>query len=177
MIGFPQWDGWAVEVDPIFVGYISPGTTDSEIPQFQSVAHNPVIPRSSDAVTVSSEIYDIIGVSSATLQYSVDSGPWINVTMTQAGNAWSGTIPPQADGASIVYRVVAYDTVGNEAISGEHLYEVSDTATTTPTEPTTTPTEPGPGPGPGDDETLLMVYGAFGALVLIVLALGVRRRK
>ncbi|MHA2081130.1 MAG: hypothetical protein ACW99H_08305, partial [Candidatus Thorarchaeota archaeon] len=172
VIGFPQWDGWAVSVDPIFVAYISPGTTDSELPQFQSVNHEPGIPRSGDAVTVSSEIQDATGVNRATLQYSVDSSPWVNVTMTQSGNTWTGTIPPQADGAFVIYRIVAYDGIGNEAISGEHMYEVSDTATT-PTEPTPTPTEP----GPGDRETLLMVYGAFGALVVIVLALGVRRRK
>jgi hypothetical protein len=91
-------------------------------------------------------------------------------------------IPAQADGASVTYRIVAYDTLGNEAISGETTYNVEDIVTTpteptepTPTEPT--PTEPGPGPGPRDDETLFMVYSAFGALVVIVLALAARRRK
>jgi hypothetical protein len=172
VIGFPQWDGWAVTVDPVFVAYISGGTTDIAGPSITSVARDPIGPTSSDSVTVSCDIQDITGVSSATLQYRVDSGSWTNVTMTQSGNTWSGTIPAQADGASVIYRIVAYDGVGNEAVSGENSFSVSDTATTT--EPTTTPTGPGPGPVEG---SILFVYGGFGVLVLVVVILAVKRRK
>lgn len=96
---------------------------------------------------------------------------------SQFGTTYSATIPAQPEGALVTYRIVAYDPLGNEAISPPDDYEVQD-VTTTPTEPTTTePTPTEPGPGPGDAETMLMVYGAFGALVVIVLALGARRRK
>jgi MYXO-CTERM domain-containing protein len=133
-------------------------------------------------VTVSADIQDISGVTSAVLQYNIDGGAWNNVTMTSVGTTYSATIPEKPVGAIVTYRIVAYDTVGNEAVSPTSDYEVQDVVTTptTPTEPTTTePTEPTgpPGPGPRDDEAMLMVYGAFGALVVIVLALGARRRK
>ena len=138
-------------------------------------------PGTSDAVTVSADIQDISGVASAVLQYNVDSGAWVNVTMTSVGTTYSAMIPTQDEDALVTYRIVAYDTIGNEAISPTDSYEVHDVpTTTTPTEPTVTepPTSPTePGPGPGDQETMFMIYGAFGALVVIVLALGALRRK
>jgi len=178
LIGFKWWDGFAVTVDPIFVGYISHGTTDLVGPSVTLVTHDPTNPGSSQSVTVSADIQDISGVSSVVLQYRVDAGPWNNVTMTPSGTTWYGVIPVQVEGAIVTYRIVAYDTLGNEAMSGETFYEVTDVITT-PTGPTSTEptTGPGPGPGPRDEETLLMVYGAFGALVVIVLALAARRRK
>jgi hypothetical protein len=167
------WSGWDTFT---FAG------GDLAAPSVTLVSHDPTSPRSSDSVVVSADIQDLSGVASAVLQYSVDSGAWNNVTMSSVGTTWSAMIPAQADGASVTYRIVAYDTLGNEAISGETTYNVEDIVTTpteptepTPTEPT--PTEPGPGPGPRDDETLFMVYSAFGALVVIVLALAARRRK
>jgi hypothetical protein len=168
-----DWSGWDTFT---FAG------GDLAAPSVTLVSHDPTSPGSSDSVIVSADIQDVSGVASAVLQYSVDSGAWNNVTMSSVGTTWSAMIPTQADGASVTYRIVAYDTLGNEAISGETTYNVEDVVTTpteptepTPTEPT--PTEPGPGPGPRDDETLFMVYSAFGALVVIVLALAARRRK
>jgi len=157
--------------------FASGGAPDTLGPSVTLVAHNPTSPTSSDSVAVSSDILDISGVNSATLQYRVDSGFWVNVTMTNVGNTWSGIIPAQADGASVTYRIVAYDGIGNEAVSGENSYDVSDTVTT-PTTTTstgsTTPTVPGPGPL---DESLILIYGGFGVLVLLVVVLAARRRK
>ncbi|MFW9795458.1 MAG: hypothetical protein ACFFE2_00360 [Candidatus Thorarchaeota archaeon] len=174
-----DWSGWDTFT------FATGGAPDTVSPSITLVFHDPASPASTDAVTVSADIQDVSGVASAVLQYKVDGGAWNNVTMTSVGTTYSATIPSQADGVTVTYRIVAYDTVGNEAVSGEFSYNVEDVATTTiPTGPTTTetptsPTEPTgpPGPGPGDQETLLMVYGAFGALVVIVLALAARRRK
>ncbi|MFW9817500.1 MAG: hypothetical protein ACFFEW_16380 [Candidatus Thorarchaeota archaeon] len=174
VIGFPQWDGWAVSVDPIFVGYISSGTADNEPPIFGIVSHAPLIPGPFDDVTVSTQIFDISGISSAVLQYRVDDSPWNNIPMTSVGDTYSGTIPPQVDGAMVTYRVVAQDGLGNEAISVENFYIVGEDVTTPTTTTTGGPTPPGPGP---ISEEMLMIYGSFGALVLIVVILAVKRRK
>ncbi len=172
-------DGNFAQSTPAQFIFASGGTADTFGPSIAFVDRNPISPTSSDSVTVSSDILDISGVSSATLQYRIDSGAWNNVTMTNVGDTWSGIIPAQADGVTVTYRIVAYDGIGNEAISEEDFYIVSDspvtpTTTTTP-EPTPTPTPTGP--SPEDRETMLMVYGAFGTLVVLVLILGVRRRR
>ncbi|MFW9927104.1 MAG: hypothetical protein ACFFDM_10070, partial [Candidatus Thorarchaeota archaeon] len=168
-------DGNSVQSTPDQFIFATGGAPDTLGPSVTLVAHDPTSPTSSDSVTVSSDILDISGVDRATLQYRIDSGSWINVTMTNVGDTWSGTIPAQADGATVTYRIVAYDGIGNEGISGEHSYIVADSATTPTTTTTHGPTPPGP--SPEDNEALLMVYGAFGALVLLVLLLGVKRRR
>jgi hypothetical protein len=172
-------DGNSVQSTPAQFTFFAGGTPDTLGPSVTLVAHNPTSPTPSDSVTVSSDILDISGVGSAVLQYSVDSGAWTNVTMTNIGDTWSGTIPAQADGASVTYRIVAYDGIGNEAIGPENSYTVAEAVTTTtttvpPTTTTTGPTPPGPGP---INEEMIMVYGGFGALVLIVVILAVKRRK
>ena len=170
-----NWSGW--DTFTFWLGEAA----DVVSPSVTLVEHLPSTPGTSDAVTVSADIQDISGVASAVLQYNVDSGAWVNVTMTSVGTTYSAMIPTQDEDALVTYRIVAYDTIGNEAISPTDSYEVHDVpTTTTPTEPTVTepPTSPTePGPGPGDQETMFMIYGAFGALVVIVLALGARRRK
>ncbi|MFW9833891.1 MAG: hypothetical protein ACFFEK_07860, partial [Candidatus Thorarchaeota archaeon] len=167
-----DWSGWDTFV------FSTGGAPDTVVPSITLVSHEPTSPGPSDVVTVSADIQDVSGVASAVLQYNVNGGPWINVTMTSVGTTYSANIPVHDVGTSITYRIVAYDTVGNEAISPTDNYEITEEVPTT-TEPTTSePTSPtGPGPLPRDDEALLMVYGAFGALVVIVLALAARRRK
>jgi len=166
-----EWSGWDTFTFSLGAG------PDTIGPSVTLVSHDPTSPGSSDAVTVSADIQDVSDVSSAVLQYRVDSGAWNNVTMNSVGTTWSAVIPAQADGSTVIYRIVAYDTVGNEAVSGEYSYDVEDVVTTptTPTQPTTS--RPPPPPPPIGDESLLMVYGAFGALVIIVLLLAARRRK
>jgi hypothetical protein len=172
-------DGNFAQSTPTQFIFSSGGTADTFGPSIAFVDRNPISPTSSDSVIVSSDILDISGVSGATLQYRIEMGLWNNVTMTNIGDTWSGTIPAQADGVTVTYRIVAYDGIGNEAISGEDFYIVSDSATTptTTTTPEPTPTPTPTGPSPEDRETMLMVYGVFGALVVLVLALGFRRRR
>ncbi|MFW9892107.1 MAG: hypothetical protein ACFFFO_07895 [Candidatus Thorarchaeota archaeon] len=169
-------DGNSFQIPPLQFTFATGGVPDTFGPSITLIAHNPTNPISSESVTVSSDILDISGVDSATLQYRVESGPWINVTMTNVGDTWSGIIPAQADGVSVTYRIVAYDSIGNEGISGENSYVVADSATTTTTT-TAGPTPTPPGPSPEDSEAMLMVYGAFGTLVVLVVILGAKRRK
>ncbi|HEU4718604.1 MAG TPA: T9SS type A sorting domain-containing protein, partial [Bacteroidia bacterium] len=60
--------------------------------------------------TVNDSITDASGVASATLFYSVNSGPVQNVAMTNvSGNHWQGMIPAANDSDTICYSVQAWD--------------------------------------------------------------------
>jgi hypothetical protein len=175
-------DGNSVQSTPGQFTFALGTTPDTLGPSITLVSHTPTIPTPTDSVTVSSDILDISGVGSVVLQYSVNSGAWNNVTMTNVGDTYSGSIPQQVLGASVTYRIVAYDGLGNQAIWEDGTYTVAEestTPTTTTTPPPTTTTTGGPtppGPGPISDE-MMMIYGAFGGLVLIVVVLAAKRRK
>jgi hypothetical protein len=144
-------------------------------PSISLIDHDPATPTSSQAVTVSGTILDVSGVDSAVLQYRIGTGAWVNVTMTPSGDTWSAMIPAQADGTSVTYRIVAYDSLGNEAISGEFSYEVSDATTTSGTS-TTGPTRTTE-PGEPFDTNLLIIIGGLGVLVLLIVVLARARRR
>ena len=174
-------DGNSIQSTPDTFTFFLGATPDTLGPSITLIAHAPTSPTPTDTVTVSSDILDVSGVGSAVLQYRIESGAWNNVTMTNVGDTYSGTIPAQADGTTVTYRIVAYDGIGNEAVSVENFYTVAEevttpTTTTTPPPTTTTPGPTPPGPGPINEE-MMMIYGAFGALVLIVVLLAIKRRK
>ncbi len=149
-------------------------------PSITSVGENPSSPTSSDSVTVTATIQDSSGVSTVTLQYKIGSGSWNNVSMIPSGNTYTGVIPAQAADSLITYRIVASDSVGNEAISGENTYAVASdtTSTTTTTEPTTPPPITYPPPPPGLDDTMvMMVVGGMFLVVFLVIGLRVVRRR
>jgi hypothetical protein len=156
---------------------------DTTAPSISSMGHGPDTPTSSDTVTVSATIQDSSGVSSAVLQYRVGTSDWVNVSMTPSGNTYSATIPTFSDGTTVMYRIVAYDTVGNERVSGEGTYTVSDattttTTTTTPTttEPTTSPT--GPTEPPVEPSELFQTFMLIGlGLIMAILVLLIMRRR
>ncbi|MBN2230711.1 MAG: VCBS repeat-containing protein [Candidatus Thorarchaeota archaeon] len=106
----------------------------------------PSSPTSDDPVTISAELWDQTGVSKVILSYSVDDGPWINVTMTLATTTYTADIPSQAEDASVQYKVYANDTLDNWRISGIQSYIVSSGVETNPPELTSFkyPSSPGP---------------------------------
>lgn len=155
---------------------------DTNGPSISLVSHDPTNPTPTSVVTVSANIQDIqSGVASAVLQYKIDSGDWTNITMTSVGDVYSAEIPAQVDGTTVTYRIVAVDTIGNERISGEVTYTVAEaittTTTTTPTETTSTTTGTGTSPGLLSGQTLLLVIGGIGALVVVVVILGMVRKR
>jgi len=77
-----------------------------------------------ESVEVSAEISDTCGISEVVLSYSVDSYTWINVTMSESGTQWNGTIPGQAADTIVGYKVFAWDNLGNEAVSPSKSYTV-----------------------------------------------------
>jgi hypothetical protein len=77
----------------------------------------PTSVTSTDSVVVSANITDTGGgIGTVTLMYSTDNGAtWKNVTMTYSSTTgnYTGTIPPQAIGTKVEYKVQAYDNIGN----------------------------------------------------------------
>ncbi|TXT55683.1 MAG: conserved exported protein of unknown function [Candidatus Thorarchaeota archaeon] len=141
-------------------------------PSVLDVSIEPSTPRPDDVVTVSATILDSTGVDDVILQYRIGSGDWINVTMTGSGDVYSGDIPAQAVGTTVTYRIVAYDTLGNENVCNTHSYTVQEE----PTDTTTTTTGPGPST-PIDVGTLMMVAaGVAGVVVILLIVVLIKRR-
>ncbi|MHA2002722.1 MAG: hypothetical protein ACW960_01340, partial [Candidatus Thorarchaeota archaeon] len=138
-------DGNSVQSSTGNYQFETAGGPDTLGPSITSLSEPPASTTSSDSVSVTATVQDASGVNAVTLQYKVDDGSWNNVSMSANGNTYTGVIPAQAGGSSVTYRIVATDTVGNEAISGEETYSVASDTTTPTTEPTT-PTEPPPPP-------------------------------
>jgi len=110
-----------------------------------------------ETVEVSAEISDISGVFEVVLSYSVDGSTWTNVTMSESGAQWNGTIPGQAIDTVVEYKVYAWDSLGNLAVSDTKSY--------------TTQADPAPPP-----MTLLLIAGAGVAGVVVVGLVVLKRR-
>lgn len=84
-------------------------------PQIENVLRNPAAPTPGNQVTVSATIVgggDHV-IESASLIYRVDEGEEQSVAMaTVDGDIWAATIPEQATGANVWYRVRAVNEVG-----------------------------------------------------------------
>lgn len=93
----------------------TPGASNEpcgEAPVISDVDHLPAPPTASDDVTVTATITDDATINSATLWYSTGSG-YVELAMTDDGsNAYSATIPAQADNATVNYYIEAADNEG-----------------------------------------------------------------
>ena len=80
-------------------------------PQISGIMRDPEVPFSNDLVSVSAIIVDEAPgtVQSAVLNYSVDEGTFIQISMTADVDTFSASIPAQADGAFVRYFVTAED--------------------------------------------------------------------
>ena len=85
---------------------------------------------SSDPRTVSANVTDYnpgggaVGISSATLHYTIDWWEEHEVPMTLSGDAYTGTIPGQSHTTHVDYYVSATDVEGNTSTSRPHEYRV-----------------------------------------------------
>ncbi|MFW9958016.1 MAG: hypothetical protein ACFFCT_08095 [Candidatus Odinarchaeota archaeon] len=171
-------DGNYLESSVNLFTFSSGGLPDTFGPSMSMIAHDPENPAPTDTVTISATVIDPSGIDYVTLQYKIGSGAWVNVTMTASGDTWSCTIPVQADGTSVTYRLVAMDDLGNLAISGEYSYTVVEPAVTTTTITTTTTTTPGGGPGSIFNEAMIpIIAGAGGLLIIVVILVALRKRN
>jgi hypothetical protein len=85
-------------------------------PTFSALHHEPIVPRPTNAVTVSIAASDPDGVAAAFVRYSVNEAAWSSVAMTPLSNGiWAGVIPAQAGGARVQFVVEASDLQGASA--------------------------------------------------------------
>jgi hypothetical protein len=96
-------------------------------PFIQNISNLPVLPNGTTPVTVSADIFDNDGISSATLYYSQDGMSYTPAAMTNfSGNTYNGTIPA-AGGSSIIYFYIkAVDNNGFENDSLVYNYSIDN---------------------------------------------------
>ena len=96
-------------------------------PVLANLLHAPQTPSSTQSVTVSVQATDDGVVTSVLLSYSVGGGSAVTQPMTAAASpAWTGTIPAQADGSSVLWHAEAIDDQGLLTISATDSYVVDD---------------------------------------------------
>ena len=118
----------------------SPGADNSQLevnigPTYDDFGHSPIIPRSSEAVTVTVRAEDPQDVNSMTLWWRNQSGAWNSEVFTLDDELFRGTIPAQGNNSVVQFYVEGVD--GNGAIStypadgreSRALYQVVDSAT------------------------------------------------
>ncbi len=121
--GFPA--GTKINVTGLIRGGTSQGTTtinprslaDIEVasapPEITNLQRIAPAVNSASVALISATIIDAqTAVAGAEVQYRVDGGPLRIVPMDAQGNQFSGSIPPQANGARVEYFITARDTEG-----------------------------------------------------------------
>ncbi|MHA1937513.1 MAG: hypothetical protein ACW97O_04820 [Candidatus Thorarchaeota archaeon] len=165
-IGFPQWDGYSVYQDPVFVSYVSrAGAPDlPEGMYIGPLSLDIATPTATDTVTIRVDVYSetepVYGVD---LMYGTDGENWWSDPMWKEGEyTYVGTIPPFEDQAEVYYMVMVHTESGDYQ-SQVSSYIVGGRQTTYPT-------------GFGLDMDMLMLLGG-GGFVLAMIGVLVRRRR
>jgi len=89
-----------------------------------NVAFNPKAVTPDDNVTVTAEITDLQGITSAAIKYKVGSQSEQSVAMTNSGSTYTGVIPKAADKEKVEFYVEAINKSGFTATSPKVSYEV-----------------------------------------------------
>jgi len=85
----------------------------------------PEVPRANEDFTVRVSVTSDDTITYVRLQYSLDNGSsWTNVTMSESGGMYEGTIPGQLNGQEVLWRIVAADTSGIERVGPTLSYVV-----------------------------------------------------
>ncbi len=88
-------------------------------PAIADVSHYPLVPATSQPVTVTARVRDPDGINHVQLRYRIDpSSSIVTVNMTHVyGGVYSGTIPAQTRGTRVVFHVQARDSHASPATS------------------------------------------------------------
>jgi hypothetical protein len=109
--------------DELFGGVafeVFPPTNGASI---DSVMRTPCVPLASEAVAVGAVVTDDSAVDSVQVIYMVDGGSPTTLAMPQQiGDLYMATIPAQADGALVQFRIRGFDDSGNITVSTLHGY-------------------------------------------------------
>ena len=88
------------------------------------VAFDPAAPTSITPVTVTATVSGLQKVTKATLTYN-----GTDVEMTGNGTTYTGTIPAQADGTEVKFKITVVNEAELTTVSEEYTYKVGDPAT------------------------------------------------
>ena len=89
---------------------LSVGSSDVTGPTIDEIVQSPSSPTELDTVSINTTITDASGVQSVTLHYRVNSGTWIEVSMTLiSGDLYSVTIGSFAVSDTIEYYIITVD--------------------------------------------------------------------
>lgn len=110
--GCLNFNGRGYELHPFDASHYGFGTVVP--PQISAITANPMVPTSSQTVTVSANIVDPNAggsVVSATLYYAVGATnmSYTSLPMTASGSTYSATIPAQSNNAFVKYYICATD--------------------------------------------------------------------
>lgn len=105
--------GRGYEINPFDSTHYEVGAS---APSISNVVSTPIVPTSSDSVTIAATIDDADGtVDTAELYYSIGlSGSFTKMNMSAgSNNNYSATLAPQADGTTVRYYIRAVDNDGS----------------------------------------------------------------
>ena len=128
-IAYSLYESWQTQSYTYIASFTMIGTTcklsDASPPSITDLTYSPKTPTPDSAVEVTASVTDVgSGVKSVILKYSIDGGgTWTDVTMT-SGSTYTGTIPKQADGTTVQYKIKAEDNAGNIIESSITSYTV-----------------------------------------------------
>ncbi|MBM3421059.1 MAG: lamin tail domain-containing protein [Bacteroidetes bacterium] len=86
-------------------------------PIISNVTLSPQVPNVGEDVTVTAKVVDLNGVEEVKLYFRVGTGTFESVTMTAAGDIYSGEIPGQTAGTLVAYYVEATNILDKKAVS------------------------------------------------------------
>jgi subtilisin family serine protease len=103
------------------------------------ILHTPVgnVYDNTAPVIIAASISDDCDVAGATLRWQVNGGSWSEAAMQHGGgDSYSGAVPAQAYGSTVLYQIVAVDASSNDNQSQvQHSYQVLDPCTVDQTPP------------------------------------------
>lgn len=171
-IGFPEWEGYSVYQDPVFVGYSSSqGLGPVDPVQFGVSTVNPEVPEANQPVRIEIDITSSVEYSHAELIYWTVPSEKFFVGMTEDPTGhFEGMIPGYEDNTQVFYQIVLHTELGDyysevdSYIVGQGVVTVT-TTTTTPTIPSGTGVE-----------VIVLVIGIAAAVVVIGALIYIRKR-
>ncbi len=105
-------------------------TTDSDPPSISAISRTPQNPTATQSVQISADVTDsICGVQTVILSYR-SGATWTDIAMTlRDGSTYEATIPAMPPQTAVDYRIIAYDSINNMAISSTQSYTVASAPT------------------------------------------------
>ena len=105
---------------------------------FSSLAHFPVVPLSTQPVTITVRATASSGIKNCVLWWARNGTGWTQAPMTANGDTYTGTVPAQAASSFVQFYIEAEDQAGvisaypSAGRSSRALYRVKDTQTLSP---------------------------------------------